>query len=97
MNTFGGAIDFIPGGGIFAGLANAALNVGVNIGQAYAQQAIFSGGSNTTPILVGSYAPANPAAQGAVTPPPSLTTGQMVAIGGAGVAAVILLVVLLRK
>jgi hypothetical protein len=105
MRSFG-AIDFIPGGTIWAALGNTALNIGVNLGQSQLTQLLNPTASGSAPIPAGSYAPATgvvantTAAQtgalggGGVTAPSALYTYLPWAIGGMGL---LLLVVILKK
>jgi hypothetical protein len=101
MRTLG-AIDFIPGGGIWAALGNTALNVGVNLGQSQLTQLLNPTASGSAPIPAGSYAPAvaplanTAGAVNTATAPAqsTLTTYLPWAIGGMGL---LLLVVILKK
>jgi len=101
MHTFG-AIDFFAGDSFLSNLGDAALNIGVNLGEAQLRNLLLPGATNPQAAFpAGSYAPLTgtaatpaPVAAPVAAPDSGVTKYLPYALGGLGV---LLLVVILKK
>jgi hypothetical protein len=100
MHAFG-AIDFFSGDSFLSNLGDAALNIGVNLGEAELRNMLLPGATGTqTTIQPGTYAPlAAPVANTVASAPVAAADSGMTkylpyALGGLGV---LVLVLALRK